>query len=75
MWKYLILACLLSSASLQAASAVGNSHVTFTKFDYTNQTMADLGLPEDNYSPSNFYTISLIRRQRVVRKHLMPEHL
>lgn len=74
MWKYLLLASILLSGSLQAASEFGNSHVTFTKFDYTNQTMGDLGLPEDNYSPSNFYTISLIRKQRVVRK-INREHI
>lgn len=66
MWKYLLVFCLLLSASYQATSAYGNDLVSYTKFDYTNQTMGDLGMPEDNYSPSNFYTVSLVRKQRVV---------
>lgn len=67
-WKYLLLSCLLIAVSQQAMSAVGNDLVTYTKFDYTNQTMGDLGLPEDNYSPSNFYTLSLVRKQSVVHE-------
>lgn len=66
MWRNLALAAILVSASLQAYKAKGNEHVLFEKFDYTNQTMTDLGFPEDNYSPSNFYTVSIVEKQRVV---------
>jgi hypothetical protein len=66
MWKYLILVCFCLAMTQQAASATGNSLIVFSKFDYTNQTMGDLGLPEENYSPSNFYTLSLVKKQRVV---------
>lgn len=65
MWHKLVLVALLLSGSLQAIAAKGNEHVIFEKFDYVNQTMTDLGFPEDNYSPSNFYTVSLTKNQRV----------
>ena len=45
----------------------GNELVSYEKFDYSNQSMTDLGLPEDNYSPSNFYTLSIVQKQTVVR--------
>lgn len=74
MLKCLFLAALCITASHQAIAASGNALISFSKFDYTNQTMGDLGLPEDNYSPSNFYTVSIARRQRVVswdnREHI-----
>ena len=74
MWRnLLILAVCLAAPTLQAATGQGNSLVIFEKFDYTNQTMTDLGFPEDNYSPSNFYTVSIIEKQRVVSSH-DPEH-
>lgn len=66
MWTKLALVACLLAASMQAYSAKGNEHVLFEKFDYTNQTMSDLGFPEDNYSPSNFYTVSIVEKQRVV---------
>lgn len=64
--RYLILISLLLAASQQAVQARGSDHVIFEKFDYINQTMSDLGLPEDYYSPSNFYTVSLSPKQRTV---------
>jgi hypothetical protein len=74
MWRnLLLLAVCLAVPTLQAVSAQGNSLVVFEKFDYTNQTMSDMGFPEDNYSPSNFYTVSIIEKQRVVSSH-DPEH-
>lgn len=66
MWQKVILASMLATVTLQAVSAKGNEHVMFEKFDYTNQTMSDLGFPEDNYSPSNFYTVSIPAKQIVV---------
>lgn len=66
MWHKVLIVALLASVSLQAYSAHGNNHVTYEKFEYTNQSMTDLGFPEDNYSPSNFYTLSIVGKQRVV---------
>jgi hypothetical protein len=66
MWRYLLISCLLAQATQQAYSESGNSLVSFVKVYYTNQTMAELGLPESNYAPSNFYTVSLVRKQSVV---------
>lgn len=62
----LLIVCLHVSVTLQAISGSGTALISFTKIDYTNQSMADLGLPEENYSPSNFYRIGLIGKQRVV---------
>ena len=70
MWRNLLLLsiCLVSPA-LQFYSAQGSALVVFEKFTYTNQSMTDLGFPEDNYSPSNFYTVSIVEKQRVVNSH------
>lgn len=67
MWQKILLLALVISVSHQYTSAAGNDLVSFEKFEYTNQSMTELGFPEDNYSPSNFYTIVLTANQRVVR--------
>jgi hypothetical protein len=75
MWRnLLLLAVCLAGPALQAVSGQGNSLIFFEKFDYTNQTMTDLGFPEDNYSPSNFYTVSIVEKQRVVHSHNLEHH-
>ena len=66
MWQKSVIFALLATLSLQAYSAQGSHHVMFEKFEYTNQSMTDLGFPEDNYSPSNFYTVSIAYNQRIV---------
>ena len=66
MWTKFVLVAGLVAASTQAYTAKGNDHILFEKFDYTNQTMAELGFPEENFSPSNFYTVSIVEKQRVV---------
>ena len=66
MWQKLVLIAILATVTLQAVSLKGNNHVTYEKFDYVNQTMTELGFPEENYSPSNFYTVSINEKQRVV---------
>lgn len=69
MWTNLLLAACLVAVSTQAYTVKGNDYVLFEKFDYTNQTMTELGFPEDNFSPSNFYTLSIVQKQRVVGQH------
>ena len=56
---------LVICTTLQAVSVEGNDLVAFEKFDYLNQSMEELGFPEDNYSPSNFYTLSIVNQQRL----------
>lgn len=66
MWRNLFLLLCLSCISLQAVSGGGNDLVFYEKFEYTNQTMSEMGFPDDNYSPSNFYTIAVSKDVRVV---------
>ena len=66
MWRYLAILYLCSAVTQQAMSSTSKDNVRYSKFDYTNQTMGDLDLPEENYSPSNFYSVSLTRKQRMV---------
>lgn len=66
MWLKLCLLLAVLALSRAAEAGVGNELVTYEKFDYTNQTMGEMGFPEDDYSPSNFYTISVVENQVVV---------
>ena len=66
MWLKFCLLLAVLSVSHAAVSAVGNELVSYEKFDYTNQTMSEMGFPDDNYSPSNYYTISMVEKQVVV---------
>lgn len=61
----------LLALSYQYSSGSGSSLVHYEKFEYTNQTMSELGFPEDNYSPSNFYTLSISNGQSInVSEHV-----